>query len=240
MNIYTINETTFNNEHLQSKGIPMMLMGQIFEKISSKFKTLDTIEGKSIILIEKPLAITSDSSKNIAIFKLSGDQQLFILDYNSVLSISQNNNNRYFVSNELEMVSSDTNNPQEKFTTLNVTDPQTKKALDWLTTNGVGNSAQSIVFHLFDNLKNYYEQVKHEEFSFSHPRDTSDFSRCMKIINLLDLSQSQVESLRSISSEWNNLIDNYSDLTNLMNQKNYDEAYQLIKTCIASSPKRKP
>lgn len=238
MNIYTINEHNFENESLKSQGIPIMLLGQIFQKISKKFQKLNSIDGKSIIIIEKPIVINTNSPA-CSIFSLSKDKNLVILDFNSVLHLSNNGSDRYLVSNELEFVSSNTDNPQSKFKTINITDPQKQRAFDWLVTNGVGSSAKSIVFHLFSELKDYYEQAKGEEFSFSYPHDTDDFSRCLKIINLLDLSKSQLESLGSISSEWRKLIDNYNDLSAFMNDKNYDEAYKLIKKCVDSSPKRK-
>ena len=43
-------------------------------------------------------------------------------------------------------------------------------------------------------------------FSFSYPHDTADFNRCLKVINLLSLSDNQIQYLANISKEWNKII----------------------------------
>lgn len=240
MNLYTITEENFQNDKHLSGGIPIMLMSKIFQKTAKKFKTLDKIEGKSLIIIENPISIQTPESKECSIFKLSSTQHLVVLDYNSILQISLNERTRSIISNEFEFVSSLDNNPQAKLFVIDNLDTQETKALDWLKTNGVGASAQSVVFYTFPKLQKYYEHTQETSFSFSYPRDNADFHRCLKIINSLSFSKEQIQSLSNISNEWNNLIQNFDTIKIHIDNQNLDEAYKMIKECTMQKPKNKP
>lgn len=240
MNIYTINENNFHDEKIISGGLPIMLMAKIFEKTARKFKTLDKIEGKSIIIIETPISIKTSKSEKCSIYKLSSTQQLIVLDYNSVIQLSNNQTNKFFVSNEFEFVSSLDNQPQNKLIYIDNLNQQEKIAFDWLKTNGVGASAQSVVFYTFPKLQQYYEDTKGKSFSFSYPHDTADFNRCLKVINLLSLSDNQIQYLANISKEWNKIIQSFDIIKTHMDNNNYDEAYKIIKNCTTYKSKNKP
>lgn len=236
MNFFIINKENFSNEKHLGDGIPITLMGLVFKKISTKFPTLDTTFKHSFVLVDTSINIVQQPELDI--FQLNKTTNLIVAKFNHSFELQLNNDSRFFSSNELNLISSST--PIENISNKDKSKmSQEELAFHWLKTNGIGRSAKSICFQIFPNVLDFFEKETDEKFDFNHPYDTDDFSRCLNITKELNLSDTQIKSLASISEPWKNLVENWENLDSLMNSKKYDEAYSLIKKCVDIPVKNK-
>jgi hypothetical protein len=56
-------------------------------------------------------------------------------------------------------------------------------------------------------------------YPIHHPYDPDDFSRCYKLLEAVPEWKSQINKLKRLSPEWNNLVENWSELTDMFEKK---------------------
>ena len=76
------------------------------------------------------------------------------------------------------------------------------KILNWLLTGHVGASSKAMAccFANIDAGERY------------HPCDPGDLSRCIKFLDAVPEARSQMDKLRSISAQWDKLVDRWDEL----------------------------
>lgn len=73
----------------------------------------------------------------------------------------------------------------------------------------------------------------------SHPHDPDDFSRCYKLLQAVPQWKDKLQNLKSLSPQWEKLVDNWDKLTEMFEQnerenwKNYKKIgmYELMESC---------
>jgi len=83
-----------------------------------------------------------------------------------------------------------------------------KRAMWWIANGQVGSSSETMWNCLIGN----------EKFPVNHPYDPDDFSRCYKLLQIVPEWKKELYKLKPLSSEWNNLIDNWDKLTEMYEQ----------------------
>lgn len=234
MQIHQLNTENFTQHNFLSGGMPILLFAQITQKISKKFKTLDDIDGHAIVVFEQPIK-SNITDKAIFCSKLDKDSSVAVIPYGKVLSLELNGQIRYFKANEIHMIAD--SNQNLSFPTIENLTPQEEKAYHWITSNGVGKSAQTICFYTYPKIKEYFETIRNQEHDSSHPYDTSDFVNCLKLIDILELNETQIQNLSHISPQWSKLIENLRNIQSFIEENNNKEAYNLIKQCIDDKPR---
>lgn len=81
----------------------------------------------------------------------------------------------------------------------------TKKAMWWLANGETGTSSKTM-WNCFMN---------NENFPINHPYDPDDFSRCYKLLEVVLEWKKRLHQLKGLSYEWDNLIDNWDELTRM-------------------------
>lgn len=80
-----------------------------------------------------------------------------------------------------------------------------EKAMWWITHGEQGTSSKTM-WSCFMGQKN---------FPVSHPYDPDDFGRCYKLLQAVPEWKSQLHKLKQLSPAWNNLVDNWDELTRM-------------------------
>jgi hypothetical protein len=76
--------------------------------------------------------------------------------------------------------------------------------LQWLVTGETGISSEAIAYQIagIENWRKWH----------THPSDPSDFKRCLKLVNLIPEIRSRLNELRSLSIEWNALVEHWKEV----------------------------
>ena len=94
----------------------------------------------------------------------------------------------------------------------------------WLKSGKCGLSSHTM-YLWFTDTKCTECDIIHQT---SHPHDWDDFGRCFGLLEYIPEWKDRLDELRQISPIWNKLIDNWTILSNLYEQKQYLEINQLI------------
>ena len=78
------------------------------------------------------------------------------------------------------------------------------KILQWLATGEKGISSEAIAFKMAG-------VVPGRSWS-THPYDPSDFKQCLKLVNFIPEIRSRLDEMRSISREWNAIIEHWKEI----------------------------
>ena len=88
---------------------------------------------------------------------------------------------------------------------FNKCDTQTK-ILQWLATGEKGISSEAIAFKMAGVVPGNKRSWP------THPYDPSDFKRCLKLVNFIPEIRSRLDEMRSISREWNAIIEHWKEV----------------------------
>ena len=107
-------------------------------------------------------------------------------------------------------------------------DETTQKAMYWRNNGNVGLSSLTLWLHLLD--------VRHPESGRvdgnAAPYDWDDFRRCYLLLEAVPEWKDKLVTMKSVVSPiWDNLIDNWENLTSLYKQEKFKEVSDLIKRC---------
>lgn len=104
------------------------------------------------------------------------------------------------------------------------------RAMWWIANGHVGQSSKAMWNCLMGN----------KDFAINHPYDPDDFSRCYKLLQAVPEWRGELHKLKSLSTAWNNLADNWDKLTEMYEEnertewKNYKKVgmYEFMQTLI--------
>jgi len=108
-----------------------------------------------------------------------------------------------------------------------------QKAMWWIANGHIGNSSKTMWNCLIGN----------EDFPINHPYDPDDFSRCYKLLEAVPEWKKELYELKSLSIQWNNLIENWDKLVDMFeenritNWKDVDRIgmYEFMQTLIRNN-----
>lgn len=113
-----------------------------------------------------------------------------------------------------------------------------KKAYDWLENGETGLSSLVICNTLLPNIKhNKIEKLKENYPSF-YPYDTSDFKRCLGLLEAVPELRKDLKKLNEVNKQWKNLVQEWDEIEKAIKEDRKEEAHNLIKKCI-NLPKMK-
>lgn len=103
-----------------------------------------------------------------------------------------------------------------------------QRALWWISNGETGSSSKT--------MWNYFMGNKYNEID--HPYDPDDFKRCYKLLQAIPEWKKRIPELKSLSTAWSNLADNWDKLTEMYEQnlkedwKNYKKIgmYEFMNT----------
>ncbi len=239
MKFYNI-EKLANNLKVESDGIDVEKMGKAFQLVEKSFnkKYLDDIMNYCFVFLNNKIDFSEEEkvdyvkNKNIN-FALVLEKQIFKLKDSSNEKITYE---YYGVIHEgvLKTFADKLTAENEiKIKGLISNDEVEKKALDWLENGRVGLSSATICATLFPNLINHYRFKDMKDYEgnieINWPLDNSDFQRCMKFFEAVPEAKDKLFHMKTISKEWNNLVNNWEEIENLIKKEEFDSSYSLIK-----------
>lgn len=233
--------SSLEQDIIKPSGIPISLMSKVFQKLGklTKFKTVNDLSGHTIVIIDgndKKISLAENQTsfkvdKNTSVAILNGYENLLISDKEASKVM------RIF-DGKLHLASSIENlNKLYSEKTINLTDEE-RKVYEWLDQDKGGTSSYTMLINLFPNIKHdYLEDVK--KSNGFHPRDLSDFSRCVNFLNTTDGLRERLVELSSLSNEWNNLVKDWKNIEKELENKNIEEANNLFLKCVEKTNKLK-
>jgi hypothetical protein len=101
-----------------------------------------------------------------------------------------------------------------------------KKAMLWLLNGNVGLSSKTMFNCLIGN----------RFFEINHPYDPADFGRCYQLLESVPEWKTELDKLKPLSKEWENLVNNWDKLTefyeNMRDTKKVNGMYQFMQNLI--------
>ena len=101
-----------------------------------------------------------------------------------------------------------------------------EKITAWLNSGKCGLSSHTMYLWFIDSKCSECDVI-HQK---SHPRDYDDFGRCIGLLEYVPEWKDRLDVLRQISPIWNQLIDNWTNLSNMYEQEQYSEINKLIES----------
>lgn len=92
----------------------------------------------------------------------------------------------------------------------NQTETIHQRALWWISNGEVGMSSKTI-WHCFMSGTN-------KPFEVNHPYDPDDFSRCYKLLKAIPEWRKQLDRMKPLSKQWENLVNNWDKLTEMFEE----------------------
>ncbi len=239
MKFYNI-EKLANKLEIESNGIDVEKMGKAFQLVEKKFnkKYLDDIMNYCFVFLNNKIDFSEEEkvdfvkNKNIN-FALVLEKQIFKLKDTSNEKITYE---YYGVIHEgvlKTFADKSTAENEIKIKSLMSNDEVEKKALDWLENGRVGLSSATVCATLFPNLINHHRFKDMKDYDgnieINWPHDNGDFHRCMKFFEAVPEAKDRLEDLKSLSKEWNNLVNNWKDIESLIKKEDLDASYSLIR-----------
>jgi len=99
----------------------------------------------------------------------------------------------------------------------------------WLASDDTGMSSKYMASVLSDVMLGKYG------FSceYAHPHDLDDFGRCSRLLLAVPEFRERINLMRDKSKEWSALLDIWTDIELLMNNKKHKEANKLVMNTIS-------
>lgn len=97
-----------------------------------------------------------------------------------------------------------------------------KRELEWLISPHCGRSSKAIIAKM-NNL-----DPPHHVWVDSHPRDPWDFYRCFNLLRKIPEYRGRLHEMKTISSTWKRLVENWDELEKLCCQGLLTEAHNKI------------
>jgi hypothetical protein len=244
MNFYPI-KTFQDNQSQPSCGVDIRRMAdalQILDK-KSNFKTLDSMIDLSVVFFEENYSVKKEET----LFSYESKKLSFsIVDKNKIFEVSEKNGATYFCAIHEGCLKSFLNKSEleNKISNKSISsvDPIVNKAIDWLDNGQVGLSSATMCATFFPQLKQHHKLKDLYDYDdileVHYPYDNGDFGRCLKLIESVPEIKSRLGELKSLSKEWSNLVDNWTEIESLIHSDK-DASYSLIKKCLGQKPKSK-
>lgn len=249
MEFFTI-KSLENKQNIEPSGIEVMKMGAAFQILenNSDLKTLDKIANLIFVFAENNVFI---DPKDTVFWSNAKNIQFAVVNSNHIFKVTEikdSNNHVYFCAIHEGVLKSNENeiNLRNEISkqSLESNDPILSKAIDWLNNGRVGMSSSTMCATLFPQLKNHHKfknkKDEHGNVEINWPHDNSDFDRCMNFLERIPESRTRLNELKSLSKEWNNLVDKWDAIESLINQNKTDESYKLIQECLNVNKKMTP
>ena len=243
MQFYTINNLNFESPNIVSSGIDFNRMSKAMIKISTDYPMLDDIAKFILIFVESPVKIITppDIAKQ---YKIDKKTMLAVVPFNNPFTIQNGLQQKTFIGNKLSFKSIESLQSPE----VGMPDKMTAQemlALNWLKDERTGISSKTMCFHLFPQIKAYYDANITSKFNFDPdvPYDNGDFKRCVMFSEYVHLLPEQLKEVALINSKWEKIIENWDMLTALVNTGNEQDSiksYEIIQKCITTPRKNKP
>lgn len=90
--------------------------------------------------------------------------------------------------------------------------------IDWLRSDQVGMSSKFIL----DSI------LKLEDSEYAEPYDWSDFQRCDNLLKTIPELKEHFSIMKSKSNYWSDLVDNWDEISSLIDKKHFSLAHKLI------------
>lgn len=231
-----IEEGTF-----KSTGIGVNAMVKVLDSIEkAKYaQTIDELEPYNIVYLESAKFIENTDVvftgkikkeefaliKNGKTFEVNQlDQHYFVRLGNGKLNIAQSLEKleQYCLNKDMDNYS-----------------PTEKKAYDWLENGKTGLSSLVVLHTLLPNIKHSKTEQLESGKNSSYPHDTSDFNRCLGLFNHVPELKQDLSKLRTVNTQWRNLVDKWEAIIDFMDNNQLDEANTLINQCVNPSKAKK-
>lgn len=113
-----------------------------------------------------------------------------------------------------------------------------KQAYQWLETGKTGLSSLVMCHTLLPNVKHDKIDQLGESYKSSYPHDTSDFNRCLGLLDVAPELRKDLDKLNTLNNQWKNLVQSWSQIESCIKENKLEEANSMI-TQATSIPKMK-
>lgn len=103
-----------------------------------------------------------------------------------------------------------------------------KKAYQWLETGKIGLSSLVMCHTLLPRIKHNKIEDLGESHKSSYPYDTSDFNRCLGLLEVAPELRQDLYKLKSINNQWNNLVQKWEEIESCIKENKLEEANSMI------------
>ncbi len=231
---------------INSSGIDIATMSKAFKIIekNSELKTLDDMMEKSFVFLEKTYSFKNE--ENIVFQYKDKKLNFAIVDKNKILEISDADADYFCAIHEQSLKAKSKKEDIELIISqksLVSSNEVENKALSWLENGRVGLSSATMCAAFFPQLKNHYKfknKIDEEgNVEINWPHDNGDFHRCVSFLEAVPEVKSRMSELKTLSNEWSSLVDKWGEIEDLVNKKDTENSYKLIKSCISGTKKLK-
>lgn len=213
----------------KSTGIGIDAMVKVLKAIEKEkhAKTINELEPYNIVYLENAKFLDDE-----VIFKGKVKKEEFALVKTGKTFTVEQSGEKYFVrlANGKLNIAKDLN-VLENFSTNtqleNYSDVE-KKAYQWLENGKTGLSSLVMCHTLLPRIKHNKIESLEQTHIGSYPRDTSDFNRCLGLLEFVPELRQDLYKLKQINNQWNNLVEKWSEIENAIKENKLDEANSMI------------
>lgn len=199
------------------EGIDLMKMASVFQKIADKNPNATLNMSDTFLLFSKdcgPVKLSISTKSNVEIIPINPKKdEVFIIEKGSLVHISLTGEQlQHPISYTINVFESGQSNISSGIVDapalFSHQNPDVMAVQQWLRNGQVGESSLAIVQQLVLKPNNVLHLAKRE--SVSTPRDTSDFSRCVLMLDAIPSLWNRIQEMAELNDEWKNLLDNSS------------------------------
>lgn len=213
----------------KSTGIGIDAMVKVLKAIEKEkhAKTIDELEPYNIVYLENAKFLDNE-----VIFKGKVKKEEFALVKTGKTFTIEQSGEIYFV-----MLANGKLNIAKDFELLNKFSENKdiehyseteKKAYHWLETGKTGLSSLVMCHTLLPRITHNKIESLGKSHSDSYPHDTSDFNRCLGLLESVPELRQDLYKLKDINQQWNNLVQKWADIENAIKENKLDEANSMI------------
>lgn len=213
----------------KSTGIGIDAMVKVLKAIEKEkhAKTIDDLEPYNIVYLESARFLDNEvifkgkvKKEEFALVKTG---QIFTIEQSDEIYCVMLANGKLNISKSMAMLEKySENKDMDNYSEIE------KKAYNWLETGKTGLSSLVMCHTLLPKIKHDKIERLEENYKASYPHDTSDFNRCLGLLEFVPELRQDLYKLKSINNQWNNLVQKWEDIEKCIKENNLDEANTMI------------
>lgn len=238
MEFYVLDE--IREGQIKSTGIGIDSMVKVLKSIEKqqKAKTIDELEPYNIVYLESAQFVENTDvvfsgkikKEEFALIKTG---KTFEIEQSGTQFFVQLANGKLNIAKDIMQLEKNTVNSQ-----LTTYSDIEKQAYNWLEKGKTGLSSLVLCQTLLPNIQHDKLEKLDNSYSSSYPHDTSDFNRCLGLLEAVPELRKDLEKLKVINKQWDNLVQKWSEIEMLIKENKVEDANKIINQCV-NVPKMK-
>lgn len=237
MKFYEIRK--IEEKNYSSDYIDVMLMSKLFQDISknTQFKTMEDVSTLDVVILHVGSFSKNnpevsyhgkikDGKKMIAYALIEPRKKINVQtdDENYVLFIN-NGQLTLTVPQNIDKMISQNDEPYKNLS------PLEKKVFSWLESGHTGISSLTMCAMIFPQVKSHH---RFDKLKYDIPHDFADLNRCMNFLEKIPEAKNELQKVKNASPAWKKLIDIWSEIEILYQNKDYKNVYEKLHSLEAS------